>query len=60
MSDLWSAIAIAIIIEGMIPFLSPKSWKETVNKITQLPETKIRLLGLAAMIVGLLLLSVLR
>lgn len=60
MFDLWSAIAVAIIIEGIIPFLSPKSWKEVVSKIIQLSDIQIRLLGLAAMITGLLLLNVLR
>lgn len=60
MSDLWAAIAIAMILEGMMPFISPRSWKETVSKIATLPDKNIRGFGLIAMVVGVLLLSFVR
>lgn len=60
MTDLWAAIAIAMIFEGMMPFLSPKSWKQAVLKIITLPEDKIRAFGLAVMILGALLLTLVK
>ena len=60
MSDLWAAIAIALILEGLLPFASPGSWKEAVSKISLLPDNKIRVGGLLVMSAGLLLLSFVR
>jgi len=60
MSDLWAAIAIAMILEGMMPFLSPRSWKDVVAKISLMPDRKIRGFGLAAMVAGVLLLTIIR
>lgn len=60
MTDLWAAIAIALILEGMLPFLSPKGWKEAVSKIATLPDGRIRFFGLFVMVIGVLLLSLVR
>ncbi len=60
MSELWAAMAIAIIFEGMMPFISPKSWRETILKMARLPDHKIRIIGITAMIVGLILLTLSR
>ena len=60
MTDLWAAIAIAMIFEGMMPFLSPKGWKQAVLKIITLPEDKIRAFGLVVMILGVLLLTLVK
>lgn len=60
MSDLWAAIAIAMIFEGMMPFLSPKGWKQAVLKIMSQPEDKIRGFGLVVMILGVLLLTLVK
>jgi len=60
MSDLWAAIAIAMIFEGMMPFLSPKSWKETVLKLIALPNEKVRVVGLVVMLGGVILLSLVK
>ncbi len=60
MNDLWAALAIALILEGAMPFLSPKLWKETLNKLNLLAEPKIRLVGFSVMLSGLLLLTFVR
>lgn len=60
MTDLWAAIAIAMIIEGMMPFVSPRAWKEYVAKIALMPESSIRRIGLAVMITGAVLLTLIR
>ena len=50
------ALALMLILEGVLPFLAPTLWRETFRKITQLSDGQIRFIGLSSMIVGLLLL----
>jgi len=49
---LWLALALVLIIEGMMPFLFPKQWKETFLKIASLTEGQIRFVGLVAILIG--------
>jgi len=60
MTDLWAAIAIAMIFEGIMPFLSPKNWKQAIAKIFSLPDEKIRIFGFFVMIGGVILLSLVK
>ena len=50
------ALALMLILEGVLPFLAPTLWRETFRKITQLSDGQIRFIGLSSMLAGLLLL----
>ena len=50
------ALALMLILEGVLPFLAPTLWRDTFRKITQMSDGQIRFVGLSSMIVGLLLL----
>ena len=50
--SLWLALALVFIIEGLMPFLFPKQWKETFLKVASLTEGQIRFVGLMAIIIG--------
>ena len=50
------ALALMLILEGVLPFLAPNLWRETFRKITQMNDGQIRFVGLSSMIVGLLIL----
>jgi uncharacterized protein YjeT (DUF2065 family) len=50
------AVALMLIIEGLFPFVSPMRWLNAFRKITQLPPAQVRLGGLIAIGLGLLLL----
>jgi hypothetical protein len=52
------AIALMLILEGIIPFLSPQTWRETFRRLIEMDDGQIRFLGLSIMIVGLLLLFI--
>ncbi len=52
-----TAIALVLIIEGLLPFLAPSAWRETFRRILQLSDGQIRFFGLTAMLIGLLLLA---
>ena len=51
------ALALMLILEGVLPFLAPNLWRDTFRKITQMSDGQIRFVGLSSIIVGLLLLA---
>jgi hypothetical protein len=54
------AFALMLIIEGALPFLAPRLWRDTFRRITQMSDGQIRFFGLSSMLVGLVLLLVTR
>ena len=58
--DFWqvlpSAIALVLIIEGMLPFISPRRWRHMLTAVNQMQDRAIRNVGLGSMLLGLLLL----
>ncbi len=49
------AISLMLILEGVFPFLSPKAWRETFKKLTEIDDNQIRFVGLSSMLIGLAL-----
>jgi uncharacterized protein YjeT (DUF2065 family) len=45
-----------LIIEGMLPFISPRKYRQMVAEISQLGDNQIRNIGLAVMIIGVVVL----
>lgn len=59
MSDLlFGALALMLVFEGLLPFLSPGLWRQVFERATQLSDGQIRFIGLTSMLFGLLLLYV--
>jgi uncharacterized protein YjeT (DUF2065 family) len=54
------ALALMLVLEGVLPFLAPNLWRDTFRRITQMSDGQIRFVGLSSMLVGLLLLLWLR
>ncbi len=55
MSDLLlSALALMLVVEGLLPFLSPGAWRQVFQRAVQLSDGQLRFLGLSSMIVGLI------
>jgi hypothetical protein len=54
------ALALMLILEGVLPFLAPMLWRDLFRKITQMSDGQIRFVGLSSMLVGLLLLLLAR
>ena len=59
-TTLLMALALMLVIEGLLPFLAPKLWRETFRRLLQLTDGQIRFFGLTSMIAGLLLLFIAR
>ena len=51
------ALALMLILEGLLPFLAPNFWRDVFRRIIQMSDGQIRFVGLSSMIVGLLLLA---
>lgn len=54
MSDLLlSALALVLVFEGLLPFLSPALWRRVFERALQLSDGQIRFIGLTSMLAGL-------
>ena len=54
------AIALMLVIEGVLPFISPRSWRTMFERATRMSDGQIRFLGLSCMLAGLVLLVLFR
>ena len=52
------ALALMLVIEGFMPFLAPRVWRETFRRVTELSDGQIRFIGLTSMLVGIIILMV--
>jgi uncharacterized protein YjeT (DUF2065 family) len=59
-NDLVAAFALYLVIEGMLPFLSPANWRKSLMLISGLKDGQLRFFGLASIGVGLGLLMFVR
>ena len=51
-----AAIALVLVIEGILPFIAPRMWREVFRKLTEMSDGQIRFAGLTSMLVGLIIL----
>lgn len=56
--DLLVAISLLLVLEGLLPFVSPRGWREAIVAVARLPDRQIRIVGLCSMLAGTLLLYV--
>ena len=54
--EILRAVALLLVIEGIMPFLSPEKWRETMQQISQQSDSVLRGFGLASMIAGVIFL----
>ena len=52
----WSALALVLVIEGLLPFASPDGWRRSFEKLTQMRNGQLRFFGLCGIAGGLILL----
>lgn len=55
--DLWVALALVMVLEGVLPFLTPKGLRQVYGQMSQMSDRSLRLYGLLSMIVGVVFLS---
>ncbi len=55
-SDLLTAFALLLVLEGILPSLVPSLWRESFRKMTEMSDGQLRFLGFVSMFAGLLIL----
>ena len=58
--ELLTALSLFLILEGIIPFISPSKYRNFVVRMSQLEDSNLRFIGLVSMLIGLLLLFLIR
>ncbi len=60
--DFWDlllgALALMFVVEGLLPFFSPTSWRRLFERATRMSDGQIRFLGLSSMLFGLVLFAI--
>ncbi|RPD88400.1 DUF2065 family protein [Luteimonas sp. 100069] len=60
MSDLWAALCLVFVVEGMMLFAAPGFWKRNAEQMLALPLSTLRRIGAAVLALGLVALYFVR
>jgi uncharacterized protein len=55
----WQALAIVLVVEGLLPFVSPRRWRSAFQQILSMSDGQIRFFGLCSIVIGLVALALL-
>jgi len=58
--DLLAALALVMVIEGMVPFLSPQAVRRMLETMSQLDDKTLRVTGFVSMLCGVVMLYLVR
>ena len=53
MNSLLAAVGLVLVLKGVLPFLTPRMWRDTFRKLLELSDGQLRFMGLISMLVGL-------
>ena len=56
--ELWIALALLLIVDGIFPFLSPDGVRKALAAIHQLSDSQLRFAGMTSMLAGVVLLYI--
>lgn len=51
-----AAMALVLVLEGLMPFISPRRWRAMIATIATLDDGSIRRFGLGSMLLGIVIL----
>jgi uncharacterized protein YjeT (DUF2065 family) len=52
-TSLLAAFGLMLVLEGLLPFVAPKLWRETFRRITEMADGQLRFFGLTSMLIGI-------
>ena len=52
--EILAALCLVLVIEGLLPFLAPRVWRETMIKVALFNDGQLRMIGLLSIVVGLI------
>ena len=50
--DLFTALALVMIIEGILPFLNPNGMRNMMRVVIEMDDRSLRIMGLVSMVIG--------
>lgn len=56
MDNIWAALALVLVFEGLLPFITPSGWRRMFEQVLRLNDGQIRFYGIASITAGLVLL----
>lgn len=59
-TDILTALALVLVIEGLLPFISPNAFRSAMQSIVSRDNNTMRIIGLSSMIAGVLILTLVR
>jgi uncharacterized protein YjeT (DUF2065 family) len=51
--SLWAAFALVLVVEGLLPLLAPRVWRDSFRRLVELTDGQLRFIGLVSIIIGL-------
>ncbi len=54
-----AACALVLVIEGLLPLIAPRIWREAFTRLTHLSDGQLRFIGLVSIVIGVITLLVL-
>jgi uncharacterized protein YjeT (DUF2065 family) len=60
MTELWSALCLVLVFEGLLLFAAPGGWKRAAEHLHAMPEQRLRAIGGVVVIIGLVTLYFVR
>ena len=60
MTDLWAALCLVAVLEGLLLFIAPGGWKRMVAQMQEVPDRQLRVIGGVVLALGLLTLYFVR
>ncbi|HHJ4328477.1 TPA: DUF2065 domain-containing protein [Klebsiella pneumoniae] len=55
MQEVGIALCLLLVLEGIVPFASPRQWRSVVLQLAGLSDRHLRQIGLASMLLGTVL-----
>ena len=49
----WTALALVLVIEGLLPFLNPAGWRRVFEQALSLSDGQLRFMGLTCILIGM-------
>jgi uncharacterized protein YjeT (DUF2065 family) len=52
--SLLAAFALVLVVEGLLPLVAPRFWRESFRKLIDLADGQLRFIGLVSIVLGFL------
>jgi uncharacterized protein YjeT (DUF2065 family) len=52
-----AACALVLVLEGLLPLVAPRAWRDAFRRLTDLSDGQLRFIGLISIVIGTVLLA---